>query len=122
MATSTCPICNAAVDSSDAVCRQCGVEFLMRGPQPPVITLSRPVRYRTVPTVVELTSKRWKSIMVLGVLVAVTFGGLCAVAALLIQPEPGSVEMVPVLVCAALSAGGIVIYALGRLGAWWNHG
>jgi len=71
---------------------------------------------------VELTAKRWKAVMLLGILVAVTFGALAGFAALMIEPSPGSVESIPILVCAALSAVGVAIYVLGRIAAWWHHG
>lgn len=118
MAASICPICNAAVDSSDAACRHCGVEFMRL----PAISLTRPVVYRTAPTVIELTAKKWKAVMLFGVLVAITFGALAGLAAFLIQPEPHSIEAIPVLASAALSIVGVVIYALGRTAAWWYHG
>lgn len=61
------------------------------------------------PVVTERTSKRYKGRMLLGGLVT------CAGVIILVGGDNP-------LMGAGLFVAGLVIYALGRFGSWWNHG
>lgn len=67
------------------------------------------------PVIIEQTSKRYKAMQAVGLLVAMPGALLCGAA--------GTAEL-PILawVSGTVGAIGIVVYGSGRLLAWWHHG
>ena len=61
-------------------------------------------------TTIEATGKLWKSVMLIGAMMF--FIGL---ATLYVDPAPS-------YDCARMAAIGLLVYIIGRIGAWWNHG
>lgn len=60
---------------------------------------------------VEMTSKKWKAMQLIGVLVSVVAGALWALI-----PFPGANAL------AWFFFGGLAVWIIGRIMAWWHHG
>jgi hypothetical protein len=91
-------------------CGACDAEF-STDYQTPVIQ----IQASSKPLVIEQTSKKYKSGMLLGsILMLASFPGCVAGA----DSESTSVILLSVL----MFFGGAFVYTTGRIGAWWNHG
>lgn len=75
---------------------------------------------RTVQTV-EATAKKWKLIILIGVLFLLAgFGGCAVSCSEAVNKQP--VDPVSAALMAVVLPIGVVIYLIGRIGKWWNHG
>lgn len=91
-------------------------------PQPssePPVVLVRPAP-GSVQTI-QLTSKRWKGLMLVGFLMVVAGA---AASGMLIAREPRLLSHPTWLavIAAAIFIAGLVLLVIARLGAWWDHG
>ena len=92
--------------------------------QPALGSAERPVYVRAAPgsvQTIELTSKKWKGLLLIGALLAVAGIGS---AALMVAREPRLLSHPSwVIVAALVGAGvGLVLMFIARVGAWWHHG
>jgi hypothetical protein len=67
------------------------------------------------PTVIEATSKGWKSVQLFGALGCI-FGVILGIAMSAAQ-SPGGVGF-----AVLLGIIGFIAFIVGRIGAWWDHG
>jgi hypothetical protein len=105
-AATVCPYCREEIRSDARKCKHCG-EWL-RG--------ARRDKHacQEQPTLIELTSKKWKARMVLGGVVA----GLCFAAATIAGPRSVSLAIALLVICLVA-----LVYSLwAKVGAWWEHG
>ena len=107
MALMKCGECGRDVSDKAAACPNCGAPIVatvaaMSGSAVPLVHREAPV----VP--IEQTGKAYKSQM-LGGAVLVCVGILAAIGG---SPTAGVLMLL----------GGVVLYFVGRIGAWWNHG
>lgn len=70
---------------------------------------------------IELTHKRWKSVLVVSLLLVVAGAGL---AGWLVLRDPRVIDRPPMLLWggAGLFVLGLAGLVIGRVGAWWYHG
>jgi len=62
---------------------------------------------------IEKTSKKWKSVQLVGVLLLLLSPVMCV--GLVQSHEPPAVG-------AVMFLAGTTLWLVGRIGAWWNHG
>ena len=105
MALVKCPECQREISDRASTCPHCGC------PSVPTTNISPSVP----PTTIQATGKRWKGVMLIGVLLSI---GGCLVT---IGASPGDSE--------GPFMGGVLVFLLGlalfvgaRVGAWWHHG
>jgi len=96
MALVTCPDCQTAVSDKAPSCVKCG----------------RPMAAQAI----EATGKVWKGIQVAGgAVVALSFVG-CMMSFTGEGPGAGTVPAIVGMIA------GLVMWLVGRMGAWWYHG
>lgn len=77
---------------------------------------SQPVVVRELrPVVIEKTSKTWKGLQLVGVIVAIT-------GAILSQQSVSTMNPTFAPYAGYLILGGVVCFLFARFAAWWNHG
>jgi hypothetical protein len=98
-------------------------------PEPPVVlALAEDRRLSDRPQLIELTSKKWKVVQLVGVLMTIgPIMVMCAIFAFFISDTAngGKHPVAEVFAMLSLLTGLIVgptTFIAGRLGAWWNHG
>jgi len=94
MALIACPECTRQVSDKAASCPHCGN---------PLAKLENAQEVTTI----EATGKSWKFVQVVGVILIVV--GLVALFSEVVAGLP-------------LGVVGVVLYVVGRMGAWWQHG
>ncbi len=94
MALIACPECTRQVSDKAASCPHCGNPLAKLENNPEVTTI-------------EATGKSWKFVQLAGVILIVI--GLVAVFSEVVAGLP-------------LGVVGVVLYIVGRMGAWWQHG
>lgn len=107
MALIHCSECGRDVSDRASSCPQCGNPIAGRI----VTTMSHPADVQTV----EATGKSWKAMQAFGVGV-ILVGTFACMRSISESSEDGGV------VSALFLLGGFGLFAMGRIGAWWNHG
>ncbi len=93
----TCPGCSTQVSDKAPACPKCGHPFAAQ--------------------TVQFNARKWKALQLLGGLVLAI--GVLAMCAFLVAGYPIGEQPAG---AARVTAVGLVIYLVGRLGRWWYHG
>lgn len=104
MALINCPECGRQVSDRANACPQCGNPIHTTSAAP------QPIQVETANVVTtEATSKPWKGLQLLGVLITLLGMGSCISGN---DPTSG----------ATIAGVGGLVMIVGKLGAWWDHG
>lgn len=119
MALTTCTDCGRQVSDKAAACPHCGCPIGSGQPTSGHVASDAPVHRPPVQTI-ERTGKGWKAVQLLGGVIALLgFAACCAV----FSPNATNVEKQQLADSGVwMSFAGFVVWVIGRIGGWWNHG
>lgn len=105
MALIECPDCGSEVSERAPACPKCGGPIVERRNENP-----------TGVQTIQATSKAWKAVQAVGIVLAL--GGVTTCAGIAQDPDASGHAV-------SLSSGavmvGFIVFIVGRIGAWWNH-